>query len=38
MGRDEEALARAAYSHLEAKDAYKQWALDMSRRMTDNDD
>jgi hypothetical protein len=38
MGRDEEALARAAYSHLEAKDAYKQWAKDMAAHMTDNDD
>jgi hypothetical protein len=38
MGRHEEALARAAYSHLEAKDAYKQWAKDMSARMSDNDE
>lgn len=36
MGRDEEALARAAYSHLEPKEAYKQWAKDMLSR--DNDD
>ena len=38
MGRDEEALARAAYSHLEPKQAYKQWAKDMASRMADNDD
>lgn len=38
MGRHEEALARAAYPQLEAKDAYKQWAKDISARNADNDD
>lgn len=32
MGRHEEALAKAAYPQLEAKDAYKQWAKDVSAR------
>ena len=36
MGRHEEAMARAAYPHLPAKDAYKQWARDMVE--SDNDE
>lgn len=35
MGRHEEALAKAAYPHLEAKDAYKQWAKDIAGRQDD---
>ena len=36
LNRDTEALARAAYPHLEARQAYKQWQKDMTAR--DNDD
>lgn len=38
MGRHEEALARAAYPKLEAKEAYKQWAKDMVSQMNDQGD
>lgn len=37
MGRHEEALARATYPNLEAKDAYKQWARDMVERQNDDE-
>lgn len=37
MGRHEEAMARAAYPHLEAKDAYKQWAKDVTARLNDDE-
>lgn len=32
MGRHEEALAKAAYPQLEAKDAFKQWAKEVGNR------
>lgn len=35
MGRHEEALARATYPQLEAREAYKQWAKDMVERQND---
>jgi hypothetical protein len=35
MGRHEEALAKAAYPQLEAKDAYKEWAKSMAARQDD---
>jgi hypothetical protein len=37
MGRHEEALAKAAYPHLEAKDAFKQWAKDVAARQSDDE-
>jgi hypothetical protein len=37
MGRHEEALAKAAYPQLEAKDAFKQWAKDVAARQGDNE-
>jgi len=38
MGRHEEALAKAAYPQLEAKQAYKQWAKDVAARQSGDDD
>ena len=38
MGRHEEAMARAAYPHLEARDAYRQWAKDIAARTAGNPD
>lgn len=38
VGRHEEAMAKAAYPHLEAKDAVKQWAKDVSARINQSDD
>jgi len=38
MDRHAEALAKAAYPHLEAKDAYRQWAKDVSQRMNAEDE
>jgi hypothetical protein len=38
MGRHEEALAKAAYPHLEAKDAYRQWAKEVGSRTGGEDD
>lgn len=38
MGRHEEAMAKAAYPQLEAKDAFKQWAKDIAARTGGDDD
>lgn len=37
MGRHEEAMAKAAYPQLEAKDAFRQWAKDVAARLSDED-